>query len=165
MCERAPKHKTTKKHSRKGAAPERWCDQRADRNTYTPARAHFGRLFSVKVHIESTRNSFCVFSPKQFGMSGGFASRIKACARSHLLLGVPALSLPGVRMPVHVPTAVLSGRNRVRRKGFVGTRVAAPAFSYLREIETGNERMVDQNSASWNQILPWLNRLDNLRLA
>jgi hypothetical protein len=26
---------------------------------------------------------------------------------------------------------------------FVGTRVAAPAFSYLREIETGNERMVD----------------------
>ena len=28
--------------------------------------------------------------------------------------------------------------------GFVGTRVTAPAFSYLREIETGNERMVDQ---------------------
>jgi DNA invertase Pin-like site-specific DNA recombinase len=28
-------------------------------------------------------------------------------------------------------------------KGFVGTRVTAPAFSYLREIETGNERMVD----------------------
>ena len=29
-------------------------------------------------------------------------------------------------------------------KGFVGTRVTAPAFSYLRTIETGNERMVDQ---------------------
>jgi hypothetical protein len=29
-------------------------------------------------------------------------------------------------------------------KGFVGTRVTAPAFSYLREIETENERMVDQ---------------------
>jgi hypothetical protein len=29
-------------------------------------------------------------------------------------------------------------------KGFVGTRVTAPAFSYLREIETVNERMVDQ---------------------
>ena len=28
-------------------------------------------------------------------------------------------------------------------KGFVGTRVTAPAFSYLREIETENERMVD----------------------
>jgi hypothetical protein len=28
--------------------------------------------------------------------------------------------------------------------GFVGTRVTAPAFSYLREIETGNERVVDQ---------------------
>ena len=28
-------------------------------------------------------------------------------------------------------------------KGFVGTRVTAPAFSYLREIETGNEGLVD----------------------
>ena len=28
-------------------------------------------------------------------------------------------------------------------KGFVGTRVTAPAFSYLREIESENERMVD----------------------
>ena len=29
-------------------------------------------------------------------------------------------------------------------KGFVGTRVTAPAFSYLRTIEDGNESMVDQ---------------------
>ena len=28
-------------------------------------------------------------------------------------------------------------------KGFVGTRVTAPAFSYLRTIEDGNERLVD----------------------
>ena len=28
--------------------------------------------------------------------------------------------------------------------GFIGTRVTAPAFSYLREIETENERVVDQ---------------------
>ena len=28
-------------------------------------------------------------------------------------------------------------------KGFVGTRVTAPVFSYLRTIEDGNERMVD----------------------
>ena len=28
-------------------------------------------------------------------------------------------------------------------KGFVGTRVTAPAFSYLRMIEDGNERLVD----------------------
>ena len=28
--------------------------------------------------------------------------------------------------------------------GFVGTGVTAPAFSYLREIQTGNERVVDQ---------------------
>jgi hypothetical protein len=27
--------------------------------------------------------------------------------------------------------------------GFVGTGVTAPAFSYLREIETGNGKMVD----------------------
>ena len=43
---------------------------------------------------------------------------------------------------------------------FVGTRVTAPAFSYLREIETGNERMVDQSSASWNQIVSWLHEVD-----
>ena len=29
-------------------------------------------------------------------------------------------------------------------KSFVGTGVTAPAFSYLREIETENERLVDQ---------------------
>src|SRR6187399_3767181 len=29
-------------------------------------------------------------------------------------------------------------------KGFVGTAVTAPAFSYLRRIEDENERMVDQ---------------------
>ena len=29
-------------------------------------------------------------------------------------------------------------------KGFVGTSVTAPAFSYLRPIEDGNERLVDQ---------------------
>ena len=29
-------------------------------------------------------------------------------------------------------------------KGFVGTAVTAPAFNYLRAIEDGNERLVDQ---------------------
>ena len=29
-------------------------------------------------------------------------------------------------------------------EGFVGTRVTAPAFSYLRTIEDENERLVDQ---------------------
>jgi hypothetical protein len=33
-------------------------------------------------------------------------------------------------------------------KGFVGTRVTAPAFSYLREIKTGNERMVGHSRQS-----------------
>ena len=47
--------------------------------------------------------------------------------------------------------------------GFVRTAATAPAFSYLRPIEDGNERMVDQNIASWNQVLPWLRRVDTLR--
>jgi hypothetical protein len=65
-------------------------------------------------------------------------------------------------------------------KRFIGTGVTAPAFSYLREMRTENEglglptvahalvgkrerRLVDLNIASWNQLLPWLRRLDILR--
>jgi len=48
---------------------------------------------------------------------------------------------------------------------FVGTGATAPAFSYLREIRTGNESLVEQNSASWNRIASWLGRLDALRSA
>jgi hypothetical protein len=55
--------------------------------------------------------------------------------------------------------------SRSTEKALLGTRVTAPAFSYLREIETGNERMVDQNSASWNQITVWLRGIDELRRA
>jgi hypothetical protein len=47
--------------------------------------------------------------------------------------------------------------------GFVGTAVTAPAFSYLRGTEGGNERMVDLNSASWNQHQHWLRSLDQIR--
>ena len=47
--------------------------------------------------------------------------------------------------------------------GFVGTAVTAPAFSYLRGSETGNEELVDQTSASWNPLLGWLRRIDALR--
>ena len=49
------------------------------------------------------------------------------------------------------------------RNGFVRTGVTVPAFSYWRRIETRNEGLVDQNIASWNQLLPWLRRLDILR--
>ena len=49
--------------------------------------------------------------------------------------------------------------------GFVGTHVTAPAFSYLRTIEDGNERVVDQNSGSWNRLAGWLRDIDRLRLA
>jgi hypothetical protein len=41
----------------------------------------------------------------------------------------------------------------------------APAFSYLRQIEGGNEGLVDQNSASWNRVNSWLRQIDRLRLA
>ena len=39
-------------------------------------------------------------------------------------------------------------------------RYGAASFACIHE-----RRMVDQNSASWNQISPWLKRLDALRLA
>ena len=48
---------------------------------------------------------------------------------------------------------------------FVGTTVTAPAFSYLRTIEDGSERLVDQNSASWNQLPGWLREIASLREA
>ena len=47
---------------------------------------------------------------------------------------------------------------------FVGTGATAPAFSYLRGISTENERLVAQNSTSWNQM-NWLNRVEALRAA
>ena len=49
-------------------------------------------------------------------------------------------------------------------KGFVGTRVTAPAFSYLRTIGNGNERLVDQTVASWNRIREWLRRVAAFRI-
>jgi hypothetical protein len=39
--------------------------------------------------------------------------------------------------------------------GFVGTRVTAPAFSYLRPIEGGNEGVVAQICPRWNRVQPW----------
>jgi hypothetical protein len=47
--------------------------------------------------------------------------------------------------------------------GFVRTAATAPAFSYLRPIESGNEGLVDQNSASWNRVTSWLRIMDALR--
>ncbi len=49
--------------------------------------------------------------------------------------------------------------------GFVGTAVTAPAFSYLRPIEVGKERMVALTFASWNQIARWLKQLKELKRA
>jgi site-specific DNA recombinase len=38
----------------------------------------------------------------------------------------------------------------------------APVFSYLQEIRTGNEGLVDQNCASWNRLRLWLCRVARL---
>src|SRR5262249_3355760 len=48
------------------------------------------------------------------------------------------------RTATAVPTTVLSGRNSVRRKPLYWNRRTAPAFSYLRPIDAGNEGLVDQ---------------------
>ena len=62
-----------------------------------------------------------------------------------------------------VPTAVLSQRNR--GKGYVGTRVTAPAFSYLRTIEDGNERLVAQICPRWNRLQHWFELAEAFRSA
>lgn len=49
--------------------------------------------------------------------------------------------------------------------GFVRTAVTAPAFSYLRPIEVGNEGLVDQTSASWNRVAAWLRRVEAIHTA
>jgi hypothetical protein len=48
---------------------------------------------------------------------------------------------------------------------FIATGATAPAFSYLREIRTGNKGLVDQNSASWNRITYWLGQIKHLQEA
>ena len=47
---------------------------------------------------------------------------------------------------------------------FVGTAATAPAFSYLREIRTGNERMVAQIFPRLNPLTSWMH-LDSTTLA
>jgi hypothetical protein len=47
--------------------------------------------------------------------------------------------------------------------GFVRTAVTAPAVSYLRTLDDGNERMVDLTGASWNRVLLWMRQLETLR--
>jgi hypothetical protein len=47
-------------------------------------------------------------------------------------------------------------------KGFVGTRVTAPAFKYLWPIDDGNERVVAQTFASWNRVAAWLGQIEGI---
>jgi hypothetical protein len=44
-------------------------------------------------------------------------------------------------------------------KRFVRTGVTAPAFSYLRPIESGNEGLVAQIFTRWNRIVDWLGQI------
>jgi hypothetical protein len=57
-----------------------------------------------------------------------------------------------------VPEGIL-----VRRNGFVRTAVTAPAFSYLRPIEGGNEGWVDQICPRWNRLQPWFELAEALK--
>lgn len=50
-------------------------------------------------------------------------------------------------------------------KAFVGTRVTAPAFSYLRPIEDGNEGVVAQIFTSWNPLMSWVRGIGAYRAA
>src|SRR4029453_1012902 len=50
-------------------------------------------------------------------------------------------------------------------KGFVGTRVTARAFSYLRENETVNERLVAQIFPRWNPLTSWMRQIEGFQRA
>ena len=48
---------------------------------------------------------------------------------------------------------------------FIGTRVTAPAFRYLRTIEDGNERMVAQIFPRWNPLTSWMRQIEDFQRA
>jgi hypothetical protein len=48
---------------------------------------------------------------------------------------------------------------------FIGTGATAPAFSYLREIRTGNEGLVAQIFTSWNPLTSWMRKIEGYRSA
>jgi hypothetical protein len=50
-------------------------------------------------------------------------------------------------------------------EGFVGTGVTAPAFSYLRAIEAGNEGLVAQICPRWNRLADWLREAERYAAA
>jgi hypothetical protein len=49
--------------------------------------------------------------------------------------------------------------------GFVRTAVTAPAFSYLRPIEAGNEGLVAQIFTSWNPLTSWMRQIEDFQRA
>jgi hypothetical protein len=49
--------------------------------------------------------------------------------------------------------------------GFVRTAVTAPAFSYLRPIEAGNENLVAQIFPRWNPLTSWMRQIEDFQRA
>ncbi|MGE0706297.1 MAG: recombinase family protein, partial [Vicinamibacterales bacterium] len=49
--------------------------------------------------------------------------------------------------------------------GFVGTAVTAPAFNYLRGIETGKEEVVAQIFPRWNPLTSWMRQIEDFQNA
>jgi hypothetical protein len=49
--------------------------------------------------------------------------------------------------------------------GFVRTAVTAPAFSYLRPIEAGNEGLEAQICPRWNPLTSWMRLIEHFREA
>ena len=49
--------------------------------------------------------------------------------------------------------------------GFVRTAVTAPAFSYLRPTEAGNEGLVAQICPRWNPLTSWIRQIEGFQRA
>ena len=77
-----------------------------------------------------------------------FAKRILPCASD--LWVQASLNQRQRFQQLFFPDGIAFDGNR-----FIGTGVTAPAFSYLREIRTGNEGLVAQICPRWNRLQPW----------
>ena len=85
-----------------------------------------------------------------------FAERV--LPRASYLWGQASLEQRRRFQQLFFPEGIAFDGNR-----FVRTAVTGPASSYLREIDVGNEGLVDQNSASWNWVTSWLQTIEDLR--
>ncbi len=75
-------------------------------------------------------------------------------------IGRPSLDQRQRFQQLFFPDGIAFDGNR-----FIGTGATAPAFSYLREIRTGNEGLVVLTIASSNRLVGWLRHLAELKSA